>query len=120
MQRRPGKRQPQELLAAGSRSDLRLFKVGSWRADIGPVMLNRRELDDDLPAAVMELRARLEAAQLALTLARAENLRSRNIIQRHLEKGCPSKSLQALLEGRDMPSGQSSPLRPADSQRTRA
>lgn len=75
-----------------------LFKVRMWRADIGRTMLDRRELEDVLPAAVTGLRARLEAAQLQLTVARGENLRTRDVIRRHLEKGCPSQSLQELLD----------------------
>lgn len=47
----------------------------------------------------------LETVRRQLAAAQAKNLMWRSLIERHLEKGCPSASLRALLDADDRSDG---------------
>jgi hypothetical protein len=63
-------------------------------------MLNQRELAEG-PNKVDSLLRELEAVKRQLSAERARNDEWRTAIERHLQKGCPSRSLLALLEDED-------------------
>jgi hypothetical protein len=68
-------------------------------------MLEREELQGTARDHAPEPWSELETVRHELAAARAKNLMWRSLIERHLEKGCPSASLRALLDADDRPDG---------------
>jgi hypothetical protein len=66
-------------------------------------MLEREELQGTTRDAATEAWSELETVRRQLAAAQAKNLMWRSLIERHLEKGCPSESLRALLAADDRP-----------------
>jgi hypothetical protein len=66
-------------------------------------MLEREELQGTARDAATEAWSELETVRRQLAAARAKNLMWRSLIERHLEKGCPSESRRALLAADDRP-----------------
>jgi hypothetical protein len=66
-------------------------------------MLEREELQGTARDGAVDARPELEAVRRQLAAAQAKNLMWRSLIERHLEKGCPSASLRALLDADDRP-----------------
>jgi hypothetical protein len=60
------------------------------------VMLDRRQLEKPSGHST-EPSFELESLRRQLAASRARNLMWRSVIERHLDKGCPSQSLRALL-----------------------
>ncbi len=59
--------------------------------------MNRNEVQE-APDVAAELRSELEASRRQLAAARAKNVMWRSVIEQHLNKGCLSRSLRALLD----------------------
>ena len=59
-------------------------------------MLDREELQDPSGNSTV-LRTELESLRRQLAASRARNVVWRSVIEGHLERGCPSRSLRALL-----------------------
>ena len=74
-------------------------------ADSFDAMLDRKELIDS-SETIEELLLELEVLKQKLRAARARNITWRALIERHLEKGCPSQSLRALLFEADPQAGE--------------
>jgi hypothetical protein len=68
-------------------------------------MLEREELQGTARDAAAEAWSELETLRRQLAAAQAKNLMWRSLIERHLEKGCPSASLRALLDADDRSDG---------------
>jgi hypothetical protein len=68
-------------------------------------MLEREELQGTARDAAVEAWSELETLRRQLAAAQAKNLMWRSLIERHLEKGCPSASLRALLDADDRSDG---------------
>lgn len=66
-------------------------------------MLEREELRGTALDGASKAWSELETVRRELAAARAKNLMWRSLIERHLEKGCPSASLRALLDADDRP-----------------
>jgi hypothetical protein len=66
-------------------------------------MLEREELQGTARDGASAAWSELETVRRELAAARAKNLMWRSLIERHLEKGCPSVSLRALLDADDRP-----------------
>jgi hypothetical protein len=66
-------------------------------------MLEREELQGTARGGASDTWSELETVRRELAAARAKNLMWRSLIERHLEKGCPSASLRALLDADDRP-----------------
>ena len=66
-------------------------------------MLEREELQGTVREAGTRAWSELERVRRELGAAQAKNLMWRSLIERHLEKGCPSASLRALLDADDRP-----------------
>jgi len=74
------------------------FKGPGWLADIRSDMLDRRDFKGDSSTEVADLRQELADVRRELAWARAATARSRDAIQAHVDKGCPSVSLRAFLD----------------------
>jgi hypothetical protein len=68
-------------------------------------MLEREELQGTARVAAAEAWSELETVRRQLAAAQAKNVMWRSLIERHLEKGCPSASLRALLDADDRGDG---------------
>jgi hypothetical protein len=66
-------------------------------------MLEREELQEATREGSAETWSELQSVRRQLAAAQAKNLMWRSLIERHLEKGCPSVSLRALLDADDRP-----------------
>jgi hypothetical protein len=66
-------------------------------------MLEREELQGTARDGAVDAWPELETVRRQLAAAQAKNLMWRSLIERHLEKGCPSASLRALLDADDRP-----------------
>lgn len=66
-------------------------------------MLEREELQGTAHGAAQW--SELDTVRRELAAAQAKNLMWRSLIERHLEKGCPSASLRALLDADDRSDG---------------
>jgi hypothetical protein len=65
-------------------------------------MLDHDELQR-APESAPDFGSELESLRGQLAAARARNVAWRSVIEKHLEKGCPSRSLRTLLDAEPNP-----------------
>ncbi len=82
---------------------MRSLYPGRVGADTVGVMLEREELQGTARDGATAAWSELDSVRRELAAQRAKNLMWRSLIERHLQKGCPSESLRALLDADDRP-----------------